>query len=89
MIPRRLRSTLLEYFPAAVDLFGDLGAADALALLTLAPTPSSALRATCPSPGHRAPPTLETRPRPPLVDARRTPNPWATQAHLSDGRNKP
>lgn len=38
----RLRSTLLEYFPAAVDLFADLAAADTLAFLALAPTPARA-----------------------------------------------
>ena len=36
----RMRSTLLEYFPAAVAAFEDLSAADALILLGRAPSPS-------------------------------------------------
>jgi transposase len=44
----RLRSTLLEYFPAVVDLFADLAAADTLAFLTLAPTPARAAALTGP-----------------------------------------
>jgi hypothetical protein len=36
----RMRSTLLEYFPAAVAAFEDLSAADALILLARAPSPS-------------------------------------------------
>lgn len=38
----RLRSTLREYFPAALEAFEDLGAADALALLERAPDPETA-----------------------------------------------
>ncbi len=36
----RLRSTLLEYFPAAVEAFDDLTAKDALVLLDRAPSPA-------------------------------------------------
>jgi hypothetical protein len=36
----RMRSTLLEYFPAAVEAFEDLGAKDALVLLARAPSPA-------------------------------------------------
>jgi transposase len=42
----RLRSVLLEFFPAAVEAFGDLAAADALALLGRAPDPARAARLT-------------------------------------------
>jgi len=42
----RLRSTLREFFPAAVELFEDLAAADALALLERAPDPGRAARLT-------------------------------------------
>ncbi len=42
----RLRSTLLEYFPAAVQAFEDLAAADALSLLARAPTPGLAAKLT-------------------------------------------
>lgn len=42
----RLRSTLLEFFPAAVATFGDLADRDALATLTKAPTPQAARRLT-------------------------------------------
>lgn len=38
----RLRSVLLEFFPAAVEAFGDLAAADALSLLGRAPDPGRA-----------------------------------------------
>ena len=38
----RMRSTLLEYFPAAVQAFADLAAPDALALLGRAPDPDQA-----------------------------------------------
>jgi hypothetical protein len=40
----RLRSALREYFPAALEAFGDLAAADALELLGAAPDPDSAAR---------------------------------------------
>src|SRR4051812_33379470 len=36
----QLRSTLREFYPAAIDAFEDLGSSDALAVLTVAPTPS-------------------------------------------------
>jgi transposase len=42
----RLRSTLLEFFPAAVEAFADLAAPDALALLGRAPDPPRAARLT-------------------------------------------
>jgi transposase len=42
----RLRSTLLEYFPAAVHAFEDLAASDALSLLARAPTPGRAAKLT-------------------------------------------
>jgi transposase len=42
----RLRSTLREYFPAALAAFDDLTAPDALELLTKAPDPASAARLT-------------------------------------------
>jgi transposase len=42
----RLRSALLEYFPAAVQAFEDLAAADALALLARAPDPGRAAKLT-------------------------------------------
>ena len=42
----RLRSVLREFFPAALDAFADLGAADALELLRLAPDPDRAARLT-------------------------------------------
>jgi transposase len=42
----RLRSTLLEYFPAAVQAFEDLSAADALALLARAADPDRAAKLT-------------------------------------------
>jgi transposase len=38
----RLRSSLLEYFPAALSTFDDLGDRDALAVLAKAPTPAEA-----------------------------------------------
>jgi hypothetical protein len=40
----RLRSTLREYFPAALDAFADLAAPDALELLARAPEPQAAAR---------------------------------------------
>lgn len=40
----RLRSALLEFFPAALDAFEDLNAPDALELLAKAPDPASAAR---------------------------------------------
>jgi transposase len=42
----RLRSTLLEYFPAAVQAFEDLAAPDALSLLVRAPAPGQAAKLT-------------------------------------------
>jgi len=42
----RLRSTLLEYFPAAVQAFEDLAAPDALSLLVRAPAPGRAAKLT-------------------------------------------
>jgi len=42
----RLRSTLREYFPAALAAFDDLAAPDVLELLTRAPDPHSAARLT-------------------------------------------
>ncbi len=42
----RMRSTLLEYFPAAVEAFNDLAATDALALLARAPDPARAAKLT-------------------------------------------
>jgi len=42
----RLRSALREYFPAALEAFDDLGAADSLALLGKAPSPAAARRLT-------------------------------------------
>jgi transposase len=36
----QLRSTLREFYPAALDAFGELGHGDALAVLAVAPTPS-------------------------------------------------
>jgi transposase len=42
----RLRSVLLEFFPAAVEAFDDLAAPDALALLGRAPDPARAARLT-------------------------------------------
>lgn len=42
----RMRSTLLEYFPAAVEAFDDLAATDALALLARAPDPARAAKLT-------------------------------------------
>jgi hypothetical protein len=39
-----MRSTLREYFPAALDAFGDLAGADALELLGVAADPQSAAR---------------------------------------------
>jgi transposase len=42
----RLRSVLREFFPAALEAFADLGAADTLELLGLAPDPDQAARLT-------------------------------------------
>jgi transposase len=42
----RLRYNLLQYFPAAIDAFDDLGAADCIELLTKAPMPAAAERLT-------------------------------------------
>jgi hypothetical protein len=42
----RLRSTLREYFPAAVEAFEDLSATDALILLARAPSPARAQKLT-------------------------------------------
>ena len=42
----RLRSTLLEYFPAAVQTFEDLAATDTLAILSRAPDPARAAKLT-------------------------------------------
>ena len=38
----QLRSTLREFFPAALDAFDDLASSDALAVLSIAPTPARA-----------------------------------------------
>ncbi len=43
---QRLRAALREYFPAALDAFEDLAAADTLELLATAPDPASAARLT-------------------------------------------
>jgi transposase len=43
---QRLRHALREYFPAALEAFGDLDAPDALELLAKAPDPASAARLT-------------------------------------------
>jgi transposase len=43
---QRLRHALREYFPAALEAFGDLDAPDALELLARAPDPASAARLT-------------------------------------------
>ena len=43
---QRLRHALRDYFPAALDAFADLDAADALELLGKAPDPASAARLT-------------------------------------------
>jgi transposase len=43
---QRLRHALREYFPAALEAFADLDAADALELLAKAPDPASAARLT-------------------------------------------
>ena len=42
----RLRAALREYFPAALEAFGDLAAAGTLELLAKAPDPASAARLT-------------------------------------------
>ena len=42
----RLRSTLREYFPAAIEAFADLTASDTLSLLERAPSPALAARLT-------------------------------------------
>lgn len=43
---QRLRHALRDYFPAALDAFTDLAAAEALELLAKAPTPAEATRLT-------------------------------------------
>src|SRR6185295_11577178 len=43
---QRLRHALRDYFPAALDAFEDLDAADTLELLAKAPTPTQAARLT-------------------------------------------
>jgi transposase len=43
---QRLRHALRDYFPAALEVFEDLDAADTLELLALAPDPASAARLT-------------------------------------------
>ena len=43
---QRLRHALRDYFPAALEAFGDLDAADTLELLAKAPTPAQATRLT-------------------------------------------
>lgn len=43
---QRLRHQLREYFPAALEAFGDLDAPDALELLAMAPDPAAAARLT-------------------------------------------
>ena len=48
----RMRAALREYFPAALEAFDDLAAADTLELLARAPDPASAARLTC-QPDHR------------------------------------
>jgi hypothetical protein len=40
----QLRSTLREFYPAALDAFDDLASGDALAVLAIAPTPKAARR---------------------------------------------
>ncbi|QYG94207.1 IS110 family transposase [Iamia sp. SCSIO 61187] len=40
----QLRSTLREFYPAALDAFGELGHPDALAVLAIAPTPAQGRR---------------------------------------------
>ncbi len=42
----RMRSTLREYFPAAIEAFADLSATDTLSLLERAPSPALAARLT-------------------------------------------
>ncbi len=37
----QLRSTLREFYPAALEAFGDLASGDAVAVLTIAPTPTA------------------------------------------------
>jgi hypothetical protein len=43
---RRLRHALRDYFPAALEAFGDLDAPDTLELLARAPDPASAAKLT-------------------------------------------
>ena len=57
---QRLRHALREYFPAALEAFEDLDAADALELLAKAPDPASAARLTL-QPDQRG---AQTRPPP-------------------------
>ncbi|HEU0040801.1 MAG TPA: IS110 family transposase, partial [Jiangellaceae bacterium] len=40
----QLRSTLREFYPAALEAFDDLASGDALAVLAIAPTPSQGRR---------------------------------------------
>ena len=49
----RLRAALREYFPAALEAFEDLTAADTLELLAKAPDPVSAARLTTARSGPR------------------------------------
>lgn len=42
----QLRSTLREFYPAALEAFGDLSSSDALAILGIAPTPAQGRRLT-------------------------------------------
>lgn len=44
----RLRSTLREYYPAALETFGNLADRDAVAVLAVAPTPTLGARMTTP-----------------------------------------
>ena len=62
----RLRHALREYFPAALEAFDDLDAADTLALLAKAPDPASAAKLTRPRSGPRskAPAAAISTPRP-------------------------
>jgi transposase len=43
---QRLRHALRDYFPGALEAFGDLGAPDALELLAKAPSPAAAVKLT-------------------------------------------
>jgi transposase len=63
----RLRSTLREFFPAALRAFDDLTAPDALHLLSAAPTRTGPPACPAPrsSPGSTWPTAVTPRPRPP------------------------